>query len=180
MGVWKEKRPALLMSSATIDNTLALSSNATVAGTLGVTGAQTQSAGLTLSSALNVAGKVDFTSIQALTQATTNVINLTAPITTITATSAATNYQMPAPQAGVLKQIYCITATTTNTATVSFSGATGSTGYFFRGATGAAANIRKITMNASHEGVWLVGGSSAAAGYWLVASAINGPAFGTT
>lgn len=167
-------------SKATVTKLLTASSAATITKTLTASSNTTLTKAATLSSGVNIAGKIDITGIQALTNATTNVINTSQPITTLTATSAGKVYTMPAPLAGVVKQIYCITATTTNTCIVRFSGATGSTGYFFRSATGAAATQRKITFNASNEGVWLVGGSSAAAGYWLVASAINGPAFAAT
>jgi len=152
---------------ATIDNTLACSSKATVADTLVVTKGITGS-----SQVIYTLGLKDAT-VQAL--ATGGTINGYG-ITTLTATTTRT-YTMAGPTAGMLKEIYCISATTTNTAVASFSGATGSTGYFFQNTTNAANSQRKVTFNGSNEGLLLRGVSSVA---WFVVAEINSPVIGAT
>ncbi len=150
-----------ILKTVTCSSALAVAASATITKTVTCSSGATVAAAATLSNAL-------IHPVEALTSTDTGAMTAYG-ITTLTSSSAATAFTLPAPVAGQFKAVFCIKGTGTNTAVASFSGATGSTGFHFA-TTDADNDLRKATFNASNEGLLLYGVSALE---WFITSNIN-------
>ena len=98
-------------------------------------------------------------------------------ITTLSATSAATPFTLPAPVAGQVKMILQIQADSTATSIASFAETTGSTGLHFAATGATVIGLRKAVFNANNEGLLLYGVS---ASKWFIVQNIGGVTISST